>query len=49
MTKGSLIIFKDTKRNGIYFTKATTVLTNPTGASTTKIDAILKWHNRLTL
>lgn len=39
--KGSLVIFKGNKRNGIYVTKADPVLNHTVGASTVESDAIL--------
>lgn len=38
------MIFKGTKRNGIYVTKAIAVLPGPVEASSAEIDTTLKWQ-----
>lgn len=45
--KGSLVIFKGVKKNGIYVVKAETVLENNATVSNTESDSTLKWHKRL--
>lgn len=45
--KGSLVLFKGTKMNGIYVTRASVVQSHIAESSSVEIDATLKWHNRL--
>ncbi|KAL2505113.1 putative gag-pol polyprotein [Abeliophyllum distichum] len=45
--KGSLVIFKGFKRNGIYVTQTEIVSQGNCLSSSVEVEATLKWHNRL--
>lgn len=45
--KGSLIIFKRVKKNGIFVTRAKLVFDNVATTSSTESDSTLKWNKRL--